>query len=450
MISHLKSQISSFVGAVRNTLWDASRRPTNLKSWGMPAPSPNRHFDNPVILRAEAESQFRNNAIVRGAVNKLSDAVLGATGLNPKFEDQNTQQVWENWAGYHWVPFLQLVFQTMVVSGEAFVLLAIDETQAVPLRCDVLGPEFLDTSRSDDHTFAGIRYQRSRPVGYWLFKRNPAFANISNQSVYVPAEQCLHIFKPISPGAERGQTELAPIMRPARELDELCLAGVVKEKTLSLLTAFVLTPDSDEVIKADGSDLIPNAGLEPGSAVTLKPGQDVKAVEPAGNSNIADLTRIELQRIATSLGLPYSSLSGDYSQTTFASGRAALLEFRRHCEALQYGVLVPQLCEPIRRRWCEIAHALGLIQGDIKNVRWIGPTIEMLDQNAETRAVVAKIRAGLMSRSEAVAQTGWRAEDIDAELAADNARADQLGLVLDSDPRKVTAQGQAQQEAVNV
>ena len=57
---------------------------------------------------------------------------------------------------------------------------------------------------------------------------------------------------------------------------------------------------------------------------------------------------------------------------------------------------------------------------------------------------MGKIRAGLTSRAEAVAKTGWRVEDIDAEIAADNARADQLGLVLDSDPRKVTLQGNAQ------
>ena len=45
------------------------------------------------------------------------------------------------------------------------------------------------------------------------------------------------------------------------------------------------------------------------------------------------------------------------------------------------------------------------------------------------------IRAGLMSRSEAISGNGYDAEDIDREIAADNARADALGLVFDSDPR---------------
>ena len=45
------------------------------------------------------------------------------------------------------------------------------------------------------------------------------------------------------------------------------------------------------------------------------------------------------------------------------------------------------------------------------------------------------IRAGLISRSEAISGNGYDAEDVDREIAADNARADALGLVFDSDAR---------------
>ena len=49
--------------------------------------------------------------------------------------------------------------------------------------------------------------------------------------------------------------------------------------------------------------------------------------------------------------------------------------------------------------------------------------------------MLTAIRAGLMSRSEAISGFGYDAEDIDREIAADNQRADELGLVFDSDPR---------------
>lgn len=158
--------------------------------------------------------------------------------------------------------------------------------------------------------------------------------------------------------------------------------------------------------------------------------------------------RAQLRRIAAGVGVPYEILSGDLSAVTFASGRHGLLEYRRRLEYIQHGLLVPQLCAPVLRRWTEIAAALDMLSPGTGTVRWIGPQLEMLDPRAETLATVSRIRAGLMSRTEAVAQTGWRVEDIEREIAADNDRADELGLVLDSDPRKVTAQGQTQAQPV--
>jgi capsid protein len=51
------------------------------------------------------------------------------------------------------------------------------------------------------------------------------------------------------------------------------------------------------------------------------------------------------------------------------------------------------------------------------------------------------IRSGLMSRSEAISAFGYDAEDVDREIAADNQRADDLGLIFDSDPRRTSKDG---------
>ena len=49
--------------------------------------------------------------------------------------------------------------------------------------------------------------------------------------------------------------------------------------------------------------------------------------------------------------------------------------------------------------------------------------------------MLTAMRAGLLSRSEAISSFGYDAEDVDREIATDNQRADALGLVFDSDPR---------------
>jgi capsid protein len=51
------------------------------------------------------------------------------------------------------------------------------------------------------------------------------------------------------------------------------------------------------------------------------------------------------------------------------------------------------------------------------------------------------IRAGLMSREIAVASLGYDLADVDAQIAAGNAAVDAASIVLDSDPRRVTQQG---------
>ena len=92
--------------------------------------------------------------------------------------------------------------------------------------------------------------------------------------------------------------------------------------------------------------------------------------------------------------------------------------------------------------------AAGVLpEGDYSTVRWIAPVPEMLDVAAETRNQVQRVRAAFISRSEVISRDGWDAEEIDAEIAADNARADKMGLVSDADPRKTTGQGMEQQSA---
>ena len=245
---------------------------------------------------------------------------------------------------------------------------------------------------------------------------------------------------------ERGASWLAPALVALRELQEFIEASLVKQKIGALMTAFVTSPDGSSN-PLGGTPTQPPT-LEPGSAVLLQPGQDVTISEPPQAGDFEPFIRAQLRAIASALNVPYELLSGDVSQVTFASGRHSLLEFRRQLETIQHHLLVFQLCRPIWNAWTRLAAAAGVLpEGDYSTVRWIAPQIEMLDPAAETRNQVQRVRAGFISRSEVISRDGWDIEEIDAEIAADNARADKLGLTLDSDPRKTTAQGQEQAQA---
>jgi len=451
MLSRLQSAWRAFTTPQQTrsaVSWDAAAGGTRWANAIAPAASPNQHWDNPALARARAENQYRNDPICRKAIDSICNAVVGANGLMPLFRERDYQNAFRDWTlncdaegRLNLEAFEWQVLKTIMVSGEAFVLLSIDPDAAgVPIKLQLLGPEFLDTSRSDNSTFAGIRYDGPKPAGYWLFDRHPATLGYNGTSRYISAATCLHVFKQTAPGAQRGQSWLSPVLLPMKELGEYLEAALVKMKVSALFAGFVRSPD--------GSNLLATAGvptLEPGSMTRLQPGEEVEFSSPLDvGSSFDPFVRVQLRRIAAGMGVPYEVLSGDLSAVTFASGRHGLLEFKRSIEAIQYLLMVPRFCEPILARWAEMAVALGIVSELPNGVRWIAPTIEMLDPRAEALATVAEIRAGLTSRSESISKRGWRAEEIDAEIAADNARADRLGLTLDSDPRRVTAQGQEQ------
>jgi capsid protein len=58
-----------------------------------------------------------------------------------------------------------------------------------------------------------------------------------------------------------------------------------------------------------------------------------------------------------------------------------------------------------------------------------------VDPQKEFNAMLTAVRSGLMNRSGAISAFDYDAEEIDREIAVDNARVDELGLVFDSDPR---------------
>jgi lambda family phage portal protein len=259
-------------------------------------------------------------------------------------------------------------------------------------------------------------------------------------SVRVPADQIIHLYAPIQPGMERGVSWLTPALVPLRELQEFVEASLVKQKIAALFCGYIRTADGSNPLMKDG---IPS--LEPGSLTRLQGSEEVEFSDPPDAGDFEQFVRSQLRAIASALNVPYELLTGDCSQVTFASGRHALLEYQRQLESIQHHQIVFQLCRPIWNAWTRIAVAAGVLpEGDYSDVRWIAPSLEMLDSGAEVRALIQRNRAGYISRSEIIARGGWDAEAIDAEIQEDNARADKLGLVLDSDPRRITQQGQEQ------
>lgn len=189
-------------------------------------------------------------------------------------------------------------------------------------------------------------------------------------------------------------------------------------------------------------------GLEPGTMQFLDPGEDIKFSSPSDVGGTYEVfMKQQLRAIATGMGITYEQLTGDLSDVNYSSIRAGLVEFRRKCTMLQHNLIVFQLCRPVWNKWLQLA----ILSGSVKCpndptfplVKWIPQGFAWVDPQKEQTAQMNAVRCGFKSRAEVVSELGYDVEEIDAEITADNARADELGLQLDSDPR-------AEMNAINI
>ena len=65
---------------------------------------------------------------------------------------------------------------------------------------------------------------------------------------------------------------------------------------------------------------------------------------------------------------------------------------------------------------------------------WLPPKFDYVDPKKDVEAEILAINAGLKSRTQAISERGYDAEQVDAEIAADKARSDALGLSFGGPP----------------
>ena len=436
-------------------------------------------------LRGKSRDLVRRNAWAQAGIEAFVANAVG-TGIKPqslsgdeRFKAE-VQALWRDWveeadaAGQTDFYGLQsLACRAMLEGGECLIRLRsrrLEDGLSVPLQLQLLEPEHLPISLNADLPSgnvvrSGIEFDNmGRRVAYHLYRSHPEDGRLAPMSgqggidtVRIDAKEIIHLFRVLRPGQVRGEPWLSRALVKLNELDQYDDAELVRKKTAAMFAGCVTRQNPEDNLMGEGtadSQGISLAGLEPGTLQILEPGEDIKFSDPADvGGSYSEFLRTQFRAVAAAIGITYEQLTGDLSGVNYSSIRAGMLEFRRRCEMVQHGVLVHQMCRPVWAAWMKqavLASALtapGFVRGGPDRrrqylaVKWIPQGWQWVDPEKEFKAMLLAIRAGLISRSEAISAFGYDAEDVDREIAADNQRADDLGLIFDSDARYTSKDG---------
>jgi lambda family phage portal protein len=236
--------------------------------------------------------------------------------------------------------------------------------KSVPLQIQVLEADFLDTTKTGtaggNVIRQGIEFDnKNRRVAYWMWPFHPGemiVGKTSFQSIRIPSDQILHIFRKLRPGQYRGVTSFASSLVKMRDLDGYDEAELWRKKIEACFAAFVIQTNGangpiigNTVRQGNTSQGEPHRIEEfrPAMIEYLQAGEDIRFGTPSSDGNYESYERVQLHAIAAGLGVTYEQLTGDLSQVNYSSLRAGLLEFRRTIETIRWQVIIPKLCIPI-------------------------------------------------------------------------------------------------------
>lgn len=474
-IGHTVAAIRQAMQAMPKANYDGASNGRRLAGWRAPGTGPVQAVAPALpTLRNRARDAARNvplaAAIVRAWVSALvGSGILCRTQTDNKELRAKIEAAWRNWlpqadasgATADFYGLQAVAVRAFVESGECFLRFRsrrLSDGLAAPVQVELLESDMLPQLDlkldSGNQIIQGIEFDRlGRRVAYHFHKAHPGDRNAFSVDLAtytrVPAEFVSHVYALERPGQVRGVSVLAPILTRLRILDDFTDAASERARLANLFAMFIkrpmptdsqanIDPLTGKTIQYDDGGA-PMAALEPGISQELLPGEEVTFSDPPQpGAEFAEFVRSQIAQIAAGAGgMPTEFLTGDLRDVTDRALRVSLNEWRRVAEAVQWQVIIPKVCIPVRAAWAQAAMLAGhLTAADAMaaNVcEWTPPRHRHLHPVQDVQGLRLEVEAGFRSRASVIAEYGYDVADVDAERAADAAREESLGLQSDAE-----------------
>jgi len=412
-------------------------------------------------ITARARWLVRNNgyavnAVESWAANTVGDGIKPISKIADAARKEELQRLWLAWTDEadaegltDFYGLQRRAAREVFLAGEVFFRFRprrAGDSMSVPVQLQMLPAEMLPLEQTGigangNAIRQGIEFDRiGRRVAYHFFRRHPGDSTdpgLAGEIVRVPASEVIHVIDPVEGGQLRGVSKLAPAIVKLFLLDQYDDAELDRKKVAAMYAMFVTSPAPENPLAPDDEDGPDGVEISPGQIVRLDPGEDVTIGQPADSGGTYEPFQYRtLLQISAALGIPYPYIANDMVKGNFSNSRLALIEFRRRVSAWQHSVMVWQLCRPVYARWMDAAVLSGALtlpgyeanRSQLLAVDWLPTKWDWVDPLKDANAEIAQIEAGLKSRTQAIAERGYDAEQVDRDIAAERARERALGL----------------------
>ena len=367
----------------------------------------------------------------------------------------------------------EAAFRSWLSTGESLAEITFKRRYGSPVGTKVrLLPSARLSRRTDplNRIMTGVRLDRDGfPTGYLAKRRDPL---IGDYDVMVRARdgygrpRIVHVFQGL-PGQVRGITPLVPVMKVAKQFDQLAdstlMASLIQTVFAANITSDsptedaiqgLLTPQEYQALVAQGvspfeawaeiqqgwyEGNVVDVGIN-GRVVSTFPGQKLEFLSPEiPNTSYKEFAMFLLREMARCLGMTYESATGDYTGATYSSVRMAVNEVFQITKARRDFIVAP-FVQPLYEAWLEEQIELGLIpfpggiQGFHRNraaacrALWLGAPKPQADDLKTAKAHQVYRDMGVITDAQIANDLGLDIEDVYAQRAQERALREQYGL----------------------
>lgn len=415
---------------------------TRLRGGATPfAGSADDHLDpqSRARLRAISQDLLRTSPTARAGFERLSVCNTGPNGLS--YQATTADDEWntlaEAWVEDWWENRFDCRGLMGRVEAQDTILRSAwrdGDLLIVKLRngsCQIVEGERIGSgagiaARSTDTYVEGVHMDAAgRPIAFDVCRRvrgGGSHGFGGGPVARVDARDCVYLVNPRLRWSSqtRGEPLLAASLQVFEDITEVTDATVVAARMAAMLAAMIITENPGETQAAmlsqmtdDESGTVAGATQaeqvwKPGSILHLKPGEDVKQMEPKQPGPRFDMFVSTMKRqIGAEIGLPLELLDMDFSKTNFFGTRAAMvigwLGFGR-----TQGWLGRRGLSPVTLWALNNAIEDGEVPAhpDWKKHKWVAAPMPAIDEEAMYKAKAVGVAAGLLTHKDAIEQLG--------------------------------------------